>query len=367
MSQIKKKFLQDNAVGAAKIRMENNSALRARNAADSADVDLIKLSASDVFTLLRELNAGANKISNLADPTTAQDAVTLAYLQNYLAGATDPKDVVRVATTAALAACTYANGTSGVGATLTANANGALPSIDGVGLSVADRILVKNQAAGLQNGIYVVSDLGGAGAPWILTRATDADGNPSGEVSQGMFTLINEGTIGAQQGYMMVTADPIVIGTTALSFTKFGEVILAGSGLSKTASTLAIDSGNGLTFSANTLIVKVDASSLTLQTTKFNGSGEVVGPRSYKEIFTLSGGDITNQYIDLAKVAKTGSVKVIPVGGPNQKEGADYTLSYSGGASSKTRVTLAGDLATGGSAALIATDVVEVQYDSLDY
>lgn len=68
----------------------------------------------------------------------------------------DWKESVRAATTAALPAVTYANGTGGVGATLTADANGALPAQDGVTLVVNDRLLVKDQAAQLQNGIYIL-------------------------------------------------------------------------------------------------------------------------------------------------------------------------------------------------------------------
>lgn len=364
MSQIKGKFLENNAVGASKLRLENNQAARARNAANSADVDLFKLSASDVFTLLRELNAGNNKISGLADPTNSGDAVTLSYMQSFFAGASDPKDAVRVATTAALPAVTYDNGASGVGATLTANANGALPSIDGVGLSVGNRLLVKNQVAGLQNGIYTVTDLGSAGTPFILTRAVDADVNA--EVTQGLFTIASEGSSQAQQGFMLTTSDPITVGTTALAFTKFGEVVIAGNGITKTGTTLAVDAGNGLTFSGNTLIVAIDSSALSLATTKIV-SGEVRGLRAFKESFTLGAGDITNQYVDLSKVAHNGSVLLTPKGGPTQKETDDYTLNYTGGASSKTRLTFAGDLATGGASELVSGDILSVNFLSLDY
>jgi len=364
VSQLKGKFLENNAVGAAKVRLENNQAFRARNAANSADVDLIKLSASDVFTLLRELNAGSNKITGLADPTSSTDAVTLSYMQSFFAGASDPKDAVRVATTAALAAVTYANGASGVGATLTANANGALGNIDGVGLSVGNRLLVKNQVADLQNGIYTVTDLGSAGTPFILTRAVDADTNA--EVTQGLFTIASEGSSQAQQGFMLTTSDPITVGTTALAFTKFGEVVIAGNGITKTGTTIAVDAGNGLTFSGNTLIVAIDSSALSAATTKFV-SGEVRGLKAFKESFTLGGGDITNQYIDLSKVAHTGSVMLVPKGGPTQKETDDYTLNYTGGASSKTRLSFAGDLATSGASELVAGDVLSVAFLSLDY
>lgn len=83
-------------------------------------------------------------------------------------------DVV-VARMSALPTCTYANGTDGIGATLTADSNGALGSVDGRSLVVGDAILVGAQAASAQNGIYEVSDLGSAGTPWVLTRHTAMD------------------------------------------------------------------------------------------------------------------------------------------------------------------------------------------------
>lgn len=79
---------------------------------------------------------------------------------------------VRLATTAALAACTPSG--TGPGKTLTANANGAL-SIDGVAVATGDRVLVKNQVSTSDNGIYVVTQPGSGGTPFILTRATDMD------------------------------------------------------------------------------------------------------------------------------------------------------------------------------------------------
>lgn len=88
-------------------------------------------------------------------------------------------------------------------------------------------------------------------------------------------------------------------------------------------------------------------------------------PASYgKETFTLSGTDITNQYIDFAQVAKTGSVDMKVKGSPELLEGAsyDFSLSYTGGAGGKTRLTFLNDLATGGNAALIAGDIVQVLY-----
>lgn len=64
MSFIVKKFIGDNEVGAAKVRLENNSTLRARNAANSVDLDLMKVSGTDVFTILRNLDMAGSRLLN---------------------------------------------------------------------------------------------------------------------------------------------------------------------------------------------------------------------------------------------------------------------------------------------------------------
>jgi len=135
-----------------------------------------------------------------------------------------PKENVRVATTAALpstAAIVYSNGTAGVGATLTRGENGALGTIDGVTLAVGDRILVKNQAAAAQNGIYIVTDLGSGGAPYVLTRAQDADQANANEVAQGLMVIVNEGTANATKPFVLTQSAAITMGTTALTFAEF--------------------------------------------------------------------------------------------------------------------------------------------------
>jgi len=94
-------------------------------------------------------------------------------------------------------------------------AGGAPNVADGVTLAANDRILVKDQTTGSQNGIYVVTTLGtGANGTW--TRATDADG--AGELLSGMLVTVSEGTVNADSMWMLTTNDPITIGTTALTF-----------------------------------------------------------------------------------------------------------------------------------------------------
>lgn len=161
------------------------------------------------------VSMNSQKITNLSDPASAQDAATKAYVDAIKQGL-DPKDSVRVATTANITL----SGTQ---------------TIDGVSLSAGDRVLVKDQSTASQNGIYVV-----AAGSW--SRATDAD--TSAEVTSGMYTWVTEGTVNGDQGFVLTTNDTITLGTTGLVFTQFSGAgqITAGTGLSKSGNTLSIDS-----------------------------------------------------------------------------------------------------------------------------
>jgi len=148
-------------------------------------------------------------------------------------------EAVALATTAALPANTYNNGTSGVGATLTATANGAL-SVDSTLTVATERILVKNEAAGANNGVYVVTQVGSAGTPYILTRATDFDSVGTGvdQIDEGDFFLVTSGVANVNTAWVQQTAPPITIGTTALVFQQFSAPITytAGTGLNESPS-----------------------------------------------------------------------------------------------------------------------------------
>jgi hypothetical protein len=145
-------------------------------------------------------------------------------------------EAVNLATTAALPANTYNNGASGVGATLTGNANGAL-SVDSTLTTASERILVKNEAAGANNGVYTVTQVGSAGTPYILTRATDFDSVGTGvnEIDEGDFFLVTSGTANVNTAWVQQTPPPITIGTTAIVFQQFSAPITytAGTGLNE--------------------------------------------------------------------------------------------------------------------------------------
>ena len=116
----------------------------------------------------------------------------------------DFKAPVRVATTVAgTLASSFENG----------------DTIDGVVLATNDRILIKNQVAAAENGIYTVE---ASGAP---TRATDAD--EDSEVNNGLTVHVTDGTANSNTLFHLTTADPITVGVTGLTF----EVLSAGTAL----------------------------------------------------------------------------------------------------------------------------------------
>lgn len=125
---------------------------------------------------------------------------------------------VYAATTANLTA-TYANGASGVGATLTNAGAQAAFSIDGVIGIVGQRFLIKNQTSSLQNGIYILSTTGSGASNWVLTRATDYD--HTSEVLSQTFISVALGTVSKGLSYVQTTTGSIVIGTTAIVFSQY--------------------------------------------------------------------------------------------------------------------------------------------------
>ena len=145
----------------------------------------------------------------------------------------DFKDSVRVASTANVTV-------SGPGA-----------AIDGVTLSSGDRVLLKNQSTGSQNGIYIFNGSGSA-----MTRATDADS--STEVTAGMFVFVEEGTVNADNGFVLTTDGSITVGSTSLTFTQFSGAgqITAGDALTKSGNTLNVAVGNTIQTTSDALNIK---------------------------------------------------------------------------------------------------------------
>jgi phage-related tail fiber protein len=282
-------------------------------------------------------SAGGNKLTNLATPTAGTDAATKNYVDAAVQGF-DWKQSVRAASTA--------NGTLA-----SAFANGSV--IDGVTLATGDRILLKNQTTGSENGIYTVN---ASGAP---TRATDADS--SAKVTAGMAAFVSEGTTNGNSAWLLTTDDPITLATTALVFAQIGgssgsvtsvSVVsangFAGS-VANATSTPAITistsitgllKGNGTAVSAATSGTDYAPATSGSGILKGNGSGgfssatagtDYVAPATFVDEEIPSGSiNSSNTTFTLANTPIAGSVKVY-LNGLRQRVGAgnDFTISGS--------------------------------------
>lgn len=137
------------------------------------------------------------------DPVLDQHVATKAYVDAIATGL-DLKASVRVKTTANIVDL-FA---------------GAPLVVDGVTLVNLDRVLVTAQTTASENGIYLVVGAG-TGSDGAWERAVDADRNE--EVTAGMFTFVEEGTLSHDTGWVLITNNPIVLDTTALSFSQFSS------------------------------------------------------------------------------------------------------------------------------------------------
>ena len=168
--------------------------------------------------MLSSLDMTSQRIQNVASPSAGTDATNKNYVDNLIQGLSY-KTAVRAATTT--------NGTLA-----SAFANGSV--IDGVTLATGDRILIKNQTAGAENGIYVVA---ASGAP---TRATDAD---AGSELVNATVVVSEGSTQADTQWTQTVNAPITLGTTALVFaqSQTGTTYVGGNGITVTGNSIAVN------------------------------------------------------------------------------------------------------------------------------
>jgi len=269
----------------------------------------------------------ANKrITSVAEPTQATDAATKNYVDAVKTGL-DPKDSVRIATTTALTA-TYANGSSGVGATLTNAGTQAAFTVDSIVAVLGDRVLVKDQASALQNGIYTVTTVGTASTNWVLTRSVDADQQP--EVTPGAFTFVEEGTQNANNGFVCTSTGTITIGTSNINWVQFSGAgqIIAGDGLTKTGNTLnAVGTANRISISADAIDIAatyVGQTSITTLGTISSGTwqGTIVagqyggtGVNNSGKTITLGGNLTTSGAFSTTLTATANTTLTLPVTG----------------------------------------------------
>ena len=237
------------------------------------------------------VDVSSKRITSVATPTSDSDAANKAYVDSVAQGL-NIKASVYAATYAALPAYTYNNGTAGVGATITANAFGALV-VDGQTIStVGTRVLVKNETAGNApyNGIYTLTTAGGGAAYFVLTRSLDM--NVAAEFD-GAFTFVSTGSQNADTGWVQ-TGEIVTVGTTAVVWTQF-----SGAG-QYTANTSA-----GLQLIGSVFSAKVDGAANP--TTAFDGSGNIYVPAG-AAFTTPNIGAATGTSVDLTGNVLAGNV-----------------------------------------------------------
>jgi hypothetical protein len=250
------------------------------------------------------VDVASKRITNLADPTGAQDAATKQYVDSVAQGL-DPKDSCLVATTANITL----SGTQ---------------TIDGVAVVAGDRVLVKNQTLPQANGIYVV-----AAGSW--TRATDL--NLWVKVPNA-FTFVETGTTQSDTGWVSTSNAGGTLDTTAITFVQFSGAgtYLAGDGLTLTGSTFdVIGTADRISVAANSVDIAstyVGQSSITTLGTIGTGTWQasIVSP-------TYGGTGINN------------GTKTITLGGNFTHTGA-HTLGLTTTGATSVTLPTTGTLAT---------------------
>lgn len=280
-----------------------------------------------------QVHVGGFKIESLGTPTASTDAATKQYVDDLAQGLAIQAPAI-VGSTDTLATMsggtvTYDNGTAGVGATLTISGS-TLTAIDGVTLTVGDRIVIKDEASLPNNGIYTYT------STTVLTRATDFD-TPT-EMAGGDFIFIQQGTTLNDTGFVMT--DPVVtVGTSDVTFVQFSGAgsFTAGAGLTLTGTVFSVNTDNLTTdISGGNVVVKTSAqfttpdigaatgTSLTATSNVAGGNLTTVGVVSATG--NVIGGNITTAGV----VAATGNVsggnittgaKVVAVGNIDSTSG----------------------------------------------
>ena len=251
----------------------------------------------------------------------ADSLATKEYVDSASSGL-DVKDSCRVATTAALTV-TYDQSN---GRLDNAGTQAALV-IDGVTLSVNDRVLVKDQTEARQNGLYIVSDIGSNSSNWRLTRADDADaGN---EITGGTFTFVEEGTANSDNGYVFThNGTPTLTDNTLSNNTELPVSQFSGAG--------QVVAGAALVKAGNTLDVNVDNSSIAVVSDALQVKAG--GIRNAMLAGSITAAKLNNPNITLASDNDTGTPSFALEGSLTVAGGEGIDTSASG-----STITIAGE------------------------
>lgn len=321
------------------------------------DADHSGIHLNALATATGDYSMGTHKITNLDNPVNPQDAATKYYVDQSRTGL-DAKESVRLASTADISSVVY-NATGGV--STRGQITAAPDELDGIPLAINNRILLKNQADGSQNGIWVVTTVG-TGANGVWDRATDFDSDP--EVTSGAYVWVSEGVTQADSAWVLTTDDPIIIGGAsgvALNWVLFSSAgsLMAGDGLTKTGNQL-----NVVTANSGRIVVNadnIDLASVTqtnptgsdgvsfVQSVAVDGYGRVTGQTSatVRDASTTAKGIASFDSGDFS--VTTGAVS-IKTGGIDNNQLANSSITISGGTNinvSTSPVSLGGSTTIG--------------------
>ena len=258
----------------------------------------------DAVTGARNINGA--RITGAGAPINGSDLATRAFVESVAQGL-DVKEAVKVATTGGLAG-TYATG----GQTLTANSNGAI-QVDGVTLSATDRVLLRAQADGTQNGIYTVTTVGDGSNPFVLTRALDF--NTSAEVGAGAFMFVEQGTANAGKSFIQSVSGP-TLDTDALTFSVFGDSTIAADSVdnSKLANmgqatvkgrASGTSTGDPVDLTPDQLVAIINAATSALNAARLPSTADTNARVAVKKAGTLQGTRRTINFIEGSNVTLT--------------------------------------------------------------
>ena len=154
------------------------------------------------------VSISGGSITGLGAPSSGSDAATKTYVDDLVAGL-KTRIICRAATTGNV--------------TLSSDLQNG-DSLDGITLATGDRVLVKDQSTGSQNGIYKVVASG--------TASRDTDFDAIGELA-GQLVIIQEGSVNAEKMFLCTTDSDASLGSDTITFTvvqpaNVGDVTLTG-------------------------------------------------------------------------------------------------------------------------------------------
>lgn len=232
------------------------------------------------------VNVNNARIINLSDPIDPQDAATKSYVDAARSGL-DVKQSVRVATTQNISLS-------------------GQQTIDGVQVTTGDRVLAKNQTDPVDNGIYVVNNLGAWSRSDDFDSPTDSSMQPA-EVQPGAFFFVEEGIDNADSGWVVSSDGVLIVDTDPIEFAKFSGAgqIIAGDGLSKDNNILYVNVANGIRISNDNVELSPEVAGDGLTYT--NGVLDIVGTTDRITV-NANSIDIASTYVGQSSIVTVGTI-----------------------------------------------------------